>query len=145
LLHGAEAAVADVVREAPEWVALRYGVLYGPDTWYSRHGMIGDKGRAGELVASADVTSFVHVDDAAAAAVAALAWPSGVVNVCDLEPAAGFEWIHAFCSAVGAPEPPRAANEERPAWARGADSHYLVDKLGFGLELSSWRDGFLRL
>jgi len=48
--------------------------------------------RAGRLVIDDDATSFVHVDDAAAAAVQALTWPSGPVNICDDEPAAGRQW-----------------------------------------------------
>ena len=47
------------------------------------------------------MSSFVHVDDAAGAAVDALAWPTGFVNVCDDVPAAGREWVPAFCRAVG--------------------------------------------
>jgi len=61
--------------------------------------------RAGRLVIDDDATSFVHVDDAAAAAVQALTWPSGPVNICDDEPAAGRQWVPAFCQAVGAPAP----------------------------------------
>ncbi|MFY9929506.1 MAG: hypothetical protein WAK82_15995 [Streptosporangiaceae bacterium] len=30
------AALEAAVREAPEWVVLRYGLLYGPSTWYAR-------------------------------------------------------------------------------------------------------------
>ena len=60
------------VRELPEWVLLRYGMLYGPDTWYAPDGLMACRARAGELAADDDVTSFVHVDDAAAAAVEAL-------------------------------------------------------------------------
>ena len=30
------AALEQMTQEAPEWVVLRYGILYGPDTWYSR-------------------------------------------------------------------------------------------------------------
>src|SRR6185312_2457245 len=28
-------ALEFAVRELPEWVVLRYGVLYGPDTWFA--------------------------------------------------------------------------------------------------------------
>ena len=95
------AALEAAVREAPEWVVLRYGVLYGPGTWYSRGGLMAEQAARGELAADGDVSSFVHVDDAAGAAVEALAWPSGFVNVCDDVPAAGREWVPAFCRAVG--------------------------------------------
>ena len=81
------AALEAAVREAPEWVVLRYGVLYGPGTWYSRGGLMADAAACGELAADGDVSSFVHVDDAAGAAVDALSWPTGFVNVCDDVPA----------------------------------------------------------
>ena len=32
------AALEQMTQEAPEWVVLRYGILYGPDTWYEPRG-----------------------------------------------------------------------------------------------------------
>ena len=96
------------VREMPEWVLLRNGLLYGPDTWYAPDGLMARRARAGELAADDDVTSFVHVDDAAEAALAALTWPTGATNVCDDEPAPARIWVPAFCRAVGAPAPAAA-------------------------------------
>jgi len=125
--------------ELPEWVVLRYGLFYGPDTWYAPDGMMAERARAGALVADDSVTSFVHIDDAAIAAVAALSWPSGPVNVCDDEPAAGRDWVPAFCAAVGAPAPPRSAS--RTAGARGADNR-RARELGWEPGHPSWRDGF---
>src|ERR1043166_8572377 len=61
-------------------------------TWYSRGGLMADQAARGELAADGDVSSFVHVDDAAGAAAEGLAWPSGFVNVCDDAPAAGRGW-----------------------------------------------------
>jgi len=80
------------VAELPEWVVLRYGLFYGPGTWYFPDGAMAERARAGELVADESVASFVHIDDAAAAAVAAFDWPSGPVNICDDEPAAARTW-----------------------------------------------------
>jgi len=57
----------------------------------------------GELAADGDVSSFVHADDAAGAAVEALQWPTEAVNVCDDVPAAGSDWVPVFCRAVGRP------------------------------------------
>ena len=71
------AALEAAVREAPEWVVLRYGLLYGPGTWYARDGLMAERAARGELAADGDVSSFVHVYDAAGAAVAALKWPTG--------------------------------------------------------------------
>jgi len=134
------AALEDAVREPPEWVILRYGLLYGPGTWYAPDGSMAAKARTGDLVADADVTSFVHADDAALAAVQALEWPSGVVNICDDEPATGHEWVPAFCQAVGAPAP--STSPSRHDWARGADNHYARKHLDWEPRYPTWRDGF---
>lgn len=122
------------------WVVLRNGLLYGPDTWYAPDGRYGHAARAGQLTADADVTSFVHVDDAARAAVAAIDWPSGAVNITDDEPAPGAVWAPAFCAAVGAP-PPGPGSPERHPWARGADNH-RARALGWAPRYPSWRAGF---
>jgi nucleoside-diphosphate-sugar epimerase len=134
------AALEDAVREVPEWVVLRYGLLYGPDTWFAPDGARADDARAGRLVADAAVTSFVHVDDAASAAAAALAWPSGSVNVCDDEPAPGTAWVPVFCAAVGAPAPP-VDTSARPPWARGASNARVRGALGWEPRYASWRSG----
>lgn len=134
-------ALEAAVREAPEWVALRYGMFYGPGTWFAPDGLRADDARAGRLTADGDVTSFLHVDDAAAAAVAALGWPSGAVNVCDDEPAAARDWVPSFCTAVGAPPPP-VSDAPRRAWARGADNRVAREELGWTPEHPSWRQGF---
>jgi nucleoside-diphosphate-sugar epimerase len=127
------------VAELPEWVVLRYGLFYGPGTWYAPDAVMADRARAGELVADESVTSFLHIDDAAAAVVAALDWPSAAFNVCDDEPATGREWVPAFCTAVGAPPPPRSP--DRTPGGRGADNH-RARGLGWRPVVSSWRAGF---
>lgn len=131
------------VARMPEYVVLRYGLFYGPGTWYSPSGMHGQSARDGKLIADADVSSFVHVDDAASAAVAALTWPSGAVNICDDEPATGFSWLPEFCRAVGA-TPPQRSDAPRQAWARGASNH-LARSRGFSPRHASWRSGFAAL
>lgn len=128
------------VSEVPEWVVLRYGLFYGPTTWYAPDGLMADAARAGQLTADRDITSFVHIDDAAAAAVAALDWPSGPVNICDDEPAAGTDWLPAFCASVGAPPPPESTN--RNPWARGADNTYARKHLDWTPIHPSWRSAF---
>ena len=138
-------AVADVeagAAQSEEWVVLRYGLFYGPDTWYAPRGAKAEEARAGALAPDSDITSFIHVDDAARAAVAALEWPSGAVNVCDDEPASGHEWLPAFCATVGAPVPERGAPSARQSWARGADNTWLRAGLTFDLEYPTWRQGF---
>ena len=118
------------VRELPEWVVLRYGLLYGPETWYAQDGLMAARARAGELAVDDDITSFVHVDDAAAA--------GGGLVVADV----GRAWVPAFCRAVGAPPPPTSAVAgPRTGWARGADNR-RAHALGWAPRYTSWRDGF---
>ena len=139
------AALEAAVREAPEWVVLRYGLLYGPGTWYARGGLMADSAARGELAADGDVSSFVHVDDAAGAAVDALSWPTGFVNVCDDVPAAAREWVPAFCRAVGVSPVPAASGGERNGWARGASNDLARKSLHWTPAWPSWRDGFAAL
>jgi nucleoside-diphosphate-sugar epimerase len=123
-------ALEQAVQELAESVILHYGQLYGPGTWFAGDGARADDARAGRLAAGPDVASFVHVEDAATAAVSALDWPSGVVNVCDDEPAAGAVWVPAFCAAVGGPTPP-AGDAPRTPSARGASNRRARMELGW--------------
>ncbi len=131
-------ALESTVSEIPEHVALRFGQLYGPETWYSRDGRYGQDARAGRLPATQTVSSFIHTTDAARAIVLALGWPSGVWNIVDDEPAAGHEWVPVFAAAVGAPEPTFSDSDQfgRPVSnARARDA-------GLVLQYPSWREGF---
>jgi nucleoside-diphosphate-sugar epimerase len=134
-----EAAAA----ELPEAVVLRNGLLYGPDTWYAPDGDAGVAARDGSLTVSAGITSFVHVDDAAAAAVAALGWPAGAYNVTDDEPASGPEWAPVFRAAAGAAAGPVAGDAVSPAsaWSRGA-ANGRARAAGWAPRHPSWRTGF---
>ncbi|WP_331770295.1 NAD-dependent epimerase/dehydratase family protein (plasmid) [Embleya sp. NBC_00888] len=138
-------ALESAVRELPEWVVLRYGLLYGPGTWFAADGSRAADARAGRLARGADVSSFVHVDDAAAAAVAALGWPNGAVNVVDDEPAAADAWVPVFAAAVGAAPPADAPDAPRAGWARGADNHFARKHLDWTPTHLSWRSGFATL
>jgi nucleoside-diphosphate-sugar epimerase len=138
-------ALEAAVRDVPEWVVLRYGLLYGPGTWYARDGLIAEQAARGELAADRDVSSFVHVDDAAGAAVDALEWPTGAVNVCDDVPTAGRDWVPVFCRAVGAPDPAVITATERHGWARGASNEYARKELNWTPAYPSWRKGFAEL
>jgi nucleoside-diphosphate-sugar epimerase len=136
----AVAALEGAVREAPEWVVLRYGLFHGPGTWYHPGGLMAERARAGQLPATGDVASLLHVDDAAAAAVAALGWPTGTVNVCDDDPAPGLAWVPAFCAWVGAPPPP--TDPGRAPGGRGARNEHPRRDLGWAPAHPSWRDSF---
>ena len=77
--------------EGVEGLVLRYGFFYGPGTSYARDGHQASEVRRRRfpIVGDGDgVFSFVHVEDAAAATVAACErGASGIYNVCDDEPA----------------------------------------------------------
>src|SRR5215510_1430818 len=93
-----------------EFVALRYGFFYGPGTWYTREGDIGDQVRQQQVPIIGEgqgVYSFVHIDDAAGATAAALDCPPGAYNIVDGNPSPQHLWLTAFARAAGAPAPPR--------------------------------------
>jgi nucleoside-diphosphate-sugar epimerase len=138
-----------------EGLVLRYGGFYGtlsdmPDAMLEvvrkrRFPIVGD---------GAGVWSFVHLDDAAAATVAALDHGEpGVYNIVDDDPAPVAEWLPVFAEALGA-KPPRHV----PAWlgrlaagesglsmmtkVRGASNAKAKRELGWQPAHPSWRQGF---
>ncbi|MEX1142917.1 MAG: NAD(P)-dependent oxidoreductase [Thermoleophilaceae bacterium] len=140
-----------------EGVVLRYGFFYGPGTVYSTAGSSAELARKRRfpLIGGSDgMWPFVHVDDAAAATVAALdRGAPGVYNAVDDEPARYGDWLPAFADAVGA-KPPRRV----PRWlARIAAGPQVVRyatelqpvsnekakrELGWQPRHPSWRQGF---
>lgn len=132
-------ALEQAVAELPVGVILRYGLFYGPGTWYATDGLTTAQMYSGEFVGPAGVTSFLHVADAAVAAYQALTWPAGVYNIVDDEPAAGAVWTPVYAGWVGASPPslqPVAAD-----WERGA-SNAKARTLGWSPRFPSWREGF---
>jgi 2-alkyl-3-oxoalkanoate reductase len=143
--------------EGLEGLALRYGPFYGPGTSIGEGGsIVGDvrRRRIPVVGSGAGVWSFVHIDDAARATLAAIERGSpGIYNVVDDEPAAVSEWLPALAAAVGA-NPPRRV----PAWlarlavgehgvammteARGASNAKAKRGLGWQPTWTSWREGF---
>ncbi|WP_372009433.1 NAD-dependent epimerase/dehydratase family protein [Paenibacillus chitinolyticus] len=134
------AALERAAAEMPESVILRYGLLYGPGTWYARDGAVAGKARSGEVKATEGVSSLLHVEDAALAAVAALGWPSGAVNIVDDEPAPGTLWLPAYASALGAPDPEFQPGQGRGE--RGASNAKARREYGWEPVYPSWREGF---
>jgi nucleoside-diphosphate-sugar epimerase len=136
---------------------LRYGYFYGPGSAIAREGSTGAevaKRRLPVVGSGAGVWSFVHVDDAAAATVAALrAEEPGIFNVVDDEPARVADWIPALAQALGARKPRKV-----PAWlarplagsygvaimteAQGASNARAKAELGWTPQYASWREGF---
>jgi nucleoside-diphosphate-sugar epimerase len=140
---GGVRALEEAAAELPEHVVLRYGTLYGPGTWYAKDGLMAERLHRGELTASDAVSSFLHVKDAARAALAALDWPSGTVNVVDDEPAPAHLWVPVLAAAVGAPTPPVVAG--RAGWERGADGTLARSARNWRPTYASWRQGFAAL
>ncbi|HEX3618583.1 MAG TPA: NAD(P)-dependent oxidoreductase [Solirubrobacteraceae bacterium] len=134
------AIMEDTAAEIDRCVLLRNGLFYGPDSWYAPGAAMAEAAHAGALRRGPDITSFVHVDDAAAAAAQSVDWPAGAYNVVDDEPVAADEWVPAFCAAVGAPAPAER-DPDGQAWARGA-SNARARERGWSPAYPSWRVGF---
>jgi nucleoside-diphosphate-sugar epimerase len=110
---------------------LRYGFFCGPGTWYRPDGAVAEQLRRGDSTILGDgngVWSFVHIDDAVAATVAALTAEPGVYNVVDDDPLPVAAWLPAFAQWVGAPEPRRVTREEALATA-GEEAVYYHTRL----------------
>ncbi|HZQ51082.1 MAG TPA: NAD(P)-dependent oxidoreductase [Bryobacteraceae bacterium] len=112
-------------------VLLRYGFFYGPGTWFSREGDVGEQVRRREVPVigkGEGIWNWVHIDDAAAATCAALSADPGVYNVVDDQPVAQSVWLPAFAKFVGAAEPP-TVSEEQALRNAGPDTVYYATKL----------------
>jgi nucleoside-diphosphate-sugar epimerase len=91
-------------------VVLRHGILYGPETDLWSDGRVSDLVRRRRLpiVGRGHGTqSFLHVDDAVGATLAALDHGSGIFNVVDDSPLLVREWVPALAEALRAPPPRR--------------------------------------
>jgi 2-alkyl-3-oxoalkanoate reductase len=112
-------------------ILLRYGLFYGPGTWFSPDGDVGAQVRRGEVPVigkGEGIWNWVHIDDAAAATCASLTADPGVYNVVGDQPLAQSVWLPAFAKFVGGPQPP-TISEEQALQAAGADSVYYATKL----------------
>jgi len=140
-----------------EGLVLRFGWLYGEGTYYAPDGTIAEetRRRRNPIVGAGTGTfSFVHVEDAAAAILAALRQGDhGVYNVADDEPVRLSEWLPVYARELGA-KPPRRV----PAWLtrlaaggdlvsaattmRGAANGKAKRELAWVPAHPSWRRGF---
>jgi 2-alkyl-3-oxoalkanoate reductase len=114
-----------------EFVSLRYGFFYGPGTWFSSEGDMGEQARERRVPVIGDgqgVWSWVHIADAAAATAMALDCAPGAYNIVDADPTPQRVWLPAFARAVGAPAPSRITEEEALA-AFGPDAVYYATRL----------------
>ncbi|HET8822781.1 MAG TPA: NAD(P)-dependent oxidoreductase [Thermoleophilaceae bacterium] len=155
-LHEMESAV--LAAEGLEGLVLRYGFFYGPGTHYGDGGYMLEDVRRRRLPIVGKGTgtfSFIHVDDAADATVAAVERGApGIYNVTDDEPAALSEWLPALAEAAGARRPLRVpvwlarlvAGRQVADWAgelRGASNEKAKRELGWTPAHASWRTGFV--
>jgi nucleoside-diphosphate-sugar epimerase len=147
------------VVECPEFagLVLRYGQFYGPGTYFAADGHLGREVRRRRFPVVGPGTgtfSFLHVEDAAGATLAALERGApGVYNVVDDEPARLGEWLPIYAKALGA-KPPRRV----PVWLaklvaggavassavelRGASNAKAKRELAWEPAHPSWREGF---
>jgi nucleoside-diphosphate-sugar epimerase len=140
--------------EAPlEGVVLRYGNFYGPGASEQMLELV-RKRKMPVVGLGEGIWSWIHIDDAAVATVAALERSAaGVYNIVDDEPAPVAEWLPYLAQVVGA-KPPR----HLPVWLgrlaagevgvsmmtqiRGSSNARAKRELAWQPRWSSWRQGF---
>lgn len=136
-----------------EGIVLRYGNFYGPGASDSQLEMV--RKRQFPIIGDGGgVWSWIQIDDAAAAAVAAVErGRRGVYNIVDDEPAPVSQWLPYLAEVIGAKPPMRV-----PAWlgrllagqvavqwmtdGRGASNEKAKRELDWRPTWSTWRDGF---
>lgn len=150
----------DTVRRTVDLQALglRYGSFYGPGTGIAKDAPIIDlvrKRRMPIVGNGAGIWSFIHIQDAARATVAAISRGApGIYNVVDDEPAPVSTWLPILADAVGAKSPWKV-----PVWLgklsigdggvsmmttiRGGSNAKAKRELGWQPIYPSWRRGFV--
>jgi 2-alkyl-3-oxoalkanoate reductase len=137
-------------------VVLRYGFFYGPGSAYAADGAWAEdvRRRRFPIVGKGTgIFSYIHMDDAVSATIAALDRGTGIYNVCDDDPATLSEWLPAYAEALGAERPRRV-----PVWLarlvagkqaagmsttlEGASNEKAKRELGWQPKYPSWRQGF---
>jgi 2-alkyl-3-oxoalkanoate reductase len=147
------------IREAEgiQGTVLRYGGFYGPGTSLGEGGAYLEAVRRRQfpiVAGGTGVWSFIHIDDAATATLAAIErGRTGAYYIVDDDPAPVGEWLPALAAAIGAKPPWRV-----PAWlarllvgehgvvmmteSRGASNAKAKRELGWRPAYPSWRTGF---
>jgi 2-alkyl-3-oxoalkanoate reductase len=137
-------------------VVLRYGFFYGPGSAYAADGAWAEdvRRRRFPIVGKGTgIFSYIHMDDAVSATIAALDRGTGIYNVCDDDPATLSEWLPAYAEVLGAERPRRV-----PVWLarlvagkqaagmsttlEGASNEKAKRELGWQPKYPSWRQGF---
>jgi nucleoside-diphosphate-sugar epimerase len=115
--------------EAPhlEGIALRYGFLYGPGTWFAPDGDVAQQVRQQQfpIVGNGEgVWSWIHIEDAAIATVAAAERGNpGIYLITDDQPLPVRQWLSAYAQWLNAPPPPQVSVEDALRIS-GADAVY---------------------
>jgi nucleoside-diphosphate-sugar epimerase len=150
----------DTVRKTTDVqaLALRYGNFYGPGTGIANDGFMVELVRKRKIPIvgnGAGIWSFIHIQDAARATVAAVTHGApGLYNIVDNEPAPVSSWLPALADAVGAKRPYTV-----PAWLgkfaigdggvsmmtsiRGGSNGKAKQELAWQPIYPSWRRGFV--
>jgi 2-alkyl-3-oxoalkanoate reductase len=136
-----------------EGIVLRYGNFYGPGASESQVELV--RRRQFPIIGDGGgVWSWTHLDDAAAATVAAVEHGRrGVYNIVDDEPAPVSEWLPYLAEVTGAKPPLRVpvwlgrlvAGQVAVQWmtqGRGSSNEKAKRELDWRPAWSSWRDGF---
>ncbi|HJU97556.1 MAG TPA: NAD(P)-dependent oxidoreductase [Jiangellaceae bacterium] len=150
-----ESTVAEAV--GLDGVVLRYGSFYGPGTGLHAGGDLLEmirRRRFPVVAGGRGVFSFVHIDDAATATLAAIERGApGIYNIVDDDPAPVVEWLPYLAEVIGAKSPLRL-----PGWlarpvlgehgmammttVRGASNAKAKRELDWRPAYPSWRQGF---
>ena len=131
-----------VLESSIEGVSLRYGFFYGPNTWYNPDGGAAEEVRKQQfpVIEGGEAKwSFVHIEDAAHATVAALTAAPGKYVVTDDDPSPVGVWLPRFASFVGAPPPP-FITQEQARQAAGDDAVYYQTKLSGASNVKAKRE-----
>jgi nucleoside-diphosphate-sugar epimerase len=141
----------------PDGIVLRYGSFYGPGTGMLSRAMIDQvrRRRVPLIGGGGGQWSFIHVEDAASATLAAIerGKPGEIYNIVDDEPAPVGDWLPALATLLGARSPIRV-----PAWlgrlfagehlvsmmteVRAGSNAKAKRELGWQPAHPSWRQGF---
>ncbi len=141
-------------------IALRYGGFYGPGTslWTGGEHLEPIRQRKFPIAGDGEgVWSFIHIEDAADATVAAVErGDRGVYNITDDSPELVRDWLPGMAEVIGAPRPRRV-----PKWLarlaagkpgvimmtelRGASNAKAKRELDWNPRYPSWREGFAEL
>jgi nucleoside-diphosphate-sugar epimerase len=154
IMHLESALLRD---QSVEGFVLRYGSFYGPGTSLGEGGsLLGDvrKRRVPIIGRGTGYWSFLHIDDAATATLAAVvAERPGLYNIADDEPAPVSEWLPFLAENLGS-KPPLHIPEWIARFAigqhgvtmmttgRGASNLKAKSSLRWRLKWPSWREGF---